>query len=219
MRATTVAIILCTTLGVGPGLLASAGCKVRDPPPIDQEWSDLFERDTIGGNYYKTGGGHRVAKGALSTKGSYNKPLWLRKKLPRDVQIDVTAWSNSPAGDIKLEVFGDGRSYDPDRGGYTSTGYVVIFGGWNNSKSMIARGDEHGKELVERTLPRVVVGQKYQWRIVRKGKKLTWYVDDLTTPFLEYDDPRPFEGPGHEYLGFNNWESDSWFDDLRITAL
>ncbi len=55
MRATTVAIILCTTLGVGPGLLASAGCKVRDPPPIDQEWSDLFERDTIGGNYYKTG--------------------------------------------------------------------------------------------------------------------------------------------------------------------
>ena len=51
--------------------------------------------------------------------------------------------SKSPAGDIKLELFGDGESFDPDKGSYTSTGYVLIFGGWSNSLSVICRQDEH----------------------------------------------------------------------------
>ena len=28
--------------------LATAGCKVKDPPPITEAWSDLYERDGIG---------------------------------------------------------------------------------------------------------------------------------------------------------------------------
>jgi hypothetical protein len=196
------------------------GCKVKDPPPVKETWTDGFgDRSSIGGNYYKTGGGYQIVNGALSAKGGRNHPMWLRKKLPRDVQVDVTAWSNSPDGDIKVEIFGDGRSFDPDGGGYTSSGYVVIFGGWKNSKSMIAKGNEHGTELVERTQPRVVPKQKYKLRIVRKGKKLTWYVDDMDKPFLEYDDARPYAGAGHEYFAFNNWESDVWFDDLTVTPL
>jgi hypothetical protein len=196
-----------------------AGCKVKDPPPITGVWTDDFTRDEIGGNYYKTGGGYAV-DGALSTKGSHNHPLWLRKKLPpKDIQIDVTAWSNSPDGDIKVELLGDGRSFDPDGGAYTSTGYVFIFGGWGNSKSMIARGNEHGAEIVQRVLPKVIAGKHYHWRIVKKDKTLTWYIDDMTQPFLTYTDQRLLSGAGHEYLGFNNWESDSWFDDLTVTPL
>jgi hypothetical protein len=196
------------------------GCKVKDPPPVKEKWTDTFgDRSSIGGNYYKTGGGYQIENGALSAKGGRNHPMWLRKKLPRDVQIDLVAWSNSPDGDIKVEIFGDGRSFDPDGGGYTSSGYVLIFGGWKNSKSMIAKGNEHGTELVERTQPRVVPRQKYQFRIVRKAKKLTWYIDDMANPFLEYDDPRPYAGAGHEYFAFNNWESDVWFDDLTVTPL
>ena len=38
-------------------------------------------------------------------------------------------------------------------------------------------------------------------------------------PFLTYEDKSPLEGPGHEYFGFDNWESDAWFDDLVITPL
>jgi hypothetical protein len=208
------AFLLSVSLSLG-----LAGCKVKDPPPITEAWADQFERDDLGGNYFKTGGNYQLSKGALSTRGAHNKPLWLRKKLPRDVQIDVTAWSTSPDGDIKVELFGDGRSFDPDQGAYQSTGYVLVLGGWNNSKSMIAKGDEHGKELVERTEPRVEKARKYRWRITRKDRVVTWYVDDLTTPFLRYEDPRPLEGNGHEYFGFNNWESDSWFDDLQITPL
>ena len=60
-------------------------------------------------------------------------------------------------------------------------------------------------------------GGRYHWRIERIGKKLSWYVDDKI--FLEYDDNAPLEGAGHEYFGFNNWESDTWFDNLVITPL
>lgn len=195
------------------------GCKVKDPPPITEHWTDDFERTSLGGNYYKTGGGHRIVDGALSTKGSYNHPLWLRKKLPRDVVIELDAWSSSADGDIKVEIFGDGVSYDPDRGQYTSSGYVLILGGWNNTKSMIARGNEHGKDLVERRDIRVKVGHRYHWKIQRKGKRIDWWVDDMETPFLSFEDPNPLHSAGHEYFGFNNWHSDSWFDNLSITPL
>lgn len=198
---------------------ALGGCKVKDPPPVTGAWSDDFERSQIGGNYYKTGGRYKIIDGALSTRGSYNKPLWLRKKLPRDVIVEFDCWSNSPEGDIKFEIFGDGLSYDKDKGSYLATSYVLIMGGWGNSRSIIARGDEHAKKLPERRSPRVQVGQKYHWKIRRQGKRLDWWVDDMDTPFLTFEDPSPYHGKGHEYLGFNNWESDSFFDNLEITPL
>jgi hypothetical protein len=195
------------------------GCKVKDPPPVTERWTDDFERRSLGGDYYKTGGGYRIVDGVLSTQDSYNHPLWLRKKLPRDVMIELDAWSESPAGDIKVEVFGDGTSRARDKGAYTASGYVLIMGGWNNSKSMLAKRNEHGRELVERVQPKVEIGKRYRWRIVREGNTIDWYVDDMETPFLTYTDPRPLEGPGHEYFGFNNWESQVRFDNLVITPL
>jgi hypothetical protein len=208
-----------TTIAIGMALLAAAGCKVKDPPPVTATWTENFERDVIGSNYYKTGGEYHIVDGTLSAKGGYNHPLWLRKKLPRDVQIELDAWSNSPAGDIKVELFGDGVSFDPDKGGYTASGYVLVMGGWNNSKSMIAKGNEHGKDLVERTGPKVELGRHYRWKIVRRGDSIDWFVDDMATPFLHYQDTRPLEGDDHAYFGFNNWESDSYFDNVVITPL
>ena len=41
----------------------------------------------------------------------------------------------------------------------------------------------------------------------------------LDDPFLVFDDPSPLADQGHEYFGFNNWESDTWFDNLVITPL
>jgi hypothetical protein len=200
-------------------LMSLGGCKVKDPPPVTERWSDSFERNEPGSDYYQTGDGYRVSGGALNARGAYNKPLWLRKKLPRKVQIDLTAWSASSDGDIKVEIFGDGQSFDPDKGGYTSTGYVLVQGGWRNTKSILAKQNEHGQELVSRASPRVTPKQKYHWRIVRDDKAITWFVDDMETPFLRYEDPRPLTGAGHEYFGFNNWEADTWFDDLVVTPL
>lgn len=199
-------------------LLVLAACKVREPPPITEAWTCDFETG-LGDVFYATGDGYRGEQGALSAHGAHNHPLWLRKKLPRDVRIDLDAWSTEPRGDLKVEVFGDGHSFDPDGGRYTATGYEVIFGGWYNTRSILARLDEHGGDMAQRTEPRVAAGQRYHWRIERRGSAITWFVDDLTTPFLRYEDPRPLDGAGHEYFGFNNWETDTWFDNLVITPL
>lgn len=198
-------------------VLSVAACKVKDPPPVTEEWKDGFDRGDIGGDYYATGKGYHLVGGQLSAKGAHNHPLWLRKKLPHDVRIEFDCWSNETRGDIKVEMFGDGKSYDPDGGRYTATGYEVIFGGWYNAKSIIARMDEHGKDVVENTTVKVVPKQHYHWTIERVGQKLTWSIDQQ--PFLVYDDPQPLEGNAHEYFGFNNWETDTWFDNLVITPL
>jgi hypothetical protein len=199
------------------GLLLAA-CKVREQPPITAPWTWDFDAG-LGDVFYATGDGYRGARGALSAHGAHNHPLWLRKKLPRDVRIEFDAWSTEPRGDLKVEVFGDGHSFDPDGGRYTATGYELIFGGWFNSRSIIARLDEHGADMAARTEPRVVPDRRYHWRIERRGKTVTWFIDDLATPFLRYEDPRPLDGAGHEYFGFNNWETDTWFDNLVIAPL
>ena len=59
--------------------------------------------------------------------------------------------------------------------------------------------------------------QRYKWRIVRNGKTIDWFVDDMTTPFLSLTDEAPLSGKGHQHFGVNNWESDTWFDNLVIT--
>jgi hypothetical protein len=196
-----------------------AACKVKEPPPVTERWADTFDRDRIGRNYFATGPGYKVEDGALSARGAHNHPLWLRKQLPHDVAIELDCWSNEPRGDIKIELFGDGHSFDPDGGAYTASGYEVIFGGWFNAKSIIARLDEHGQDVVQRTEPKVVPERHYHWKLERRGQLLRWFVDDMQTPFLSYDDPHPLEGAGHDYFGFNNWETDTWFDQLVIVPL
>src|SRR5689334_22323728 len=39
-------------------VLGLAACKVKDPPPVTETWTDNFERNTPGRNYYKTGPGY-----------------------------------------------------------------------------------------------------------------------------------------------------------------
>lgn len=200
-------------------LLALCGCKQPDPPPIGDAWADDFSRKAIGSDYVATADVYRIKDGALNASKGYNHPLWLRKKLPADAVVELDAWSMSPEGDLKVELWGDGESAAQDRGAYTATGYVFIFGGWSNSRSEIARGDEHATNVRSRTEPKVEPGKRYHWKIVRKGGHLEWFIDDMSTPFLTYDDPKPFSGAGHEYLGFNDWESDVWFDNLSVRKL
>lgn len=210
------ALLLLAGLG-----LSAAGCHKAPAadPPLKLPFSDSFDRPELGSMWRATNpDAFRIMNGALSAHGAHNQPLWLAGALPRDAVIDLDVWSNSPDGDIKVEVFGDGHSYDPDRGGYVSTGYVLIMGGWHNALSAIARMNEHGHDRKTRSLPRVVPGKRYHWRIVRRGGLLQWFVDDMTAPFLVYDDPAPLAGPGHDHLAIGNWESDAWYDNLEITA-
>lgn len=202
-------------------VLAAAGCK-KSPepvhaPPVGKRFADDFERRALGDDWHPTSDVYHIEDGALSARGGYNHPLWLRRELPRDAVIEFDCWSRSAAGDIKVELYGDGRYFDPDKGSYTATGYVAIMGGWHNSKSILTRLEEHGHDMVERRAPRVQVGRKYHWKLVRRGGRIDWYVDDMAKPFLSYDDPEPLEGDGHRFFAVNNWESDTWFDNLVIT--
>ena len=196
-----------------------SACSKNDKPApaITDSFTDSFERDELGSDYYATSNdAYSLSNGSLRAMGGYNRPLWLRRRLPDAATIEVDAWSQSPAGDIKVEIYGDGKSYDPDKGAYMSTGYVLVMGGWNNSKSLIARLDEHGKDVATRTSPKVEIGRRYHWKIQRNGGRIDWYVDDMTVPFLTLEDPTPLTGDGHGYFSFNNWESDVGFDNLVI---
>ncbi len=197
----------------------SIGCTIKDPPPVTEPWTDDFDRSDIGKNYKPTSEVYVLTDGVLSAKGAYNHPLWLRKKLPDNVVIELDVRGESKDGDLKVEIFGDGESHARNKGAYTSSGYVLCMGGWNNTKSFIARGSEHGKDIKTRTQPKVIAGHQYHWKIVRNGGHIDWYVDDMDTPFLSYDDPAPYRGSGHEYFGFNNWQSDAYYDNLTIAPL
>lgn len=193
---------------------AGAGCRVKDEA-ITTTFSDTFERTELGAHWRDTGGGYRIVDGQLAAGGAYNHPAWLRKRLPHDVSIELDAQSRSPAGDLKIELFGDGESFDSDRGSYVSTGYMLIFGGWNNSLSVICRNNEHDEgRKASRTDRRVEPGRTYHWSITRKGGTIDWKIDGA--PFLAWTDPDPLGGSGHEYLGVNDWEADVRFDNLVI---
>ncbi len=209
----TACAVLVTTHACGP---------TRDRK-VARSFSDDFERTNLGPNYFDTIGRYRIINGWLNIEKAYNNPLWLVRRLPKDVQVDLDVKSRTKDGDIKIEIFGDGRSFAKDRGAYVATGYVLCMGGWNNTESFIARRFEHGRfgrkrqDIVLRTDVKVVPDKVYHWRIIRRGGRLEWYVDGEL--FLSYDDRDPLSGPGHDHLGFNNWQSDLWFDNLTIKAL
>jgi hypothetical protein len=182
-----------------------------------REFVDDFERGSPGAKWSDTGGGYTIAAGKLIAKEAYNHPLWLVPALPRDAEITFEVSSHSPDGDIKVEAWGDGESAATDKGAYTATGYVFIFGGWKNRLTVLARMNEHGADRLERADLKVVPGKTYRWRIVRRGSKLSWWIDDQ--PVFELDDPAPLEGRGHEHFGLNDWQAEVRFDNLRIRAL
>lgn len=192
-------------------------CTPQGDPGIGSEgYQDDFERSQLGDDWHNTGGPWQVRDGTLRVRGARNRPLWLRRTLPRDVRVEFDVKSDSPEGDIKVELFGDGSSRATSES-YTATSYVVIFGGWGNSTNLIARMDEHGSDREVGPRRPVEQGRTYHVEIVREGSTIRAEVDGEL--LAEMDDPEPLEGRGHDHFAFNNWESDLTFDNLEITPL
>jgi hypothetical protein len=196
----------CGQKGDGPAVI----------PAGELLFEDRFDRDVLGPDWSGPNGSYRIVEGKLVAEGAKNRPLWLKTKLPRNAKVEFKASASSPAIDIKAELWGDGKSV-PTTASYKATAYVVILGGWNNSRSIIARMDEHGKDRQSRKEPKATSGRPYGFTIVRQGSLFSWFVDGQ--PFLELDDSNPLEGPGHEYFAFNNWKSKVIFDDFVVYKL
>jgi hypothetical protein len=115
---------------------------------------DAFERGELGPDWAPSGPGAWVEDGVLKVRELQNHPVWLDQPLPDDVRIEFDVRATSEEGDIKFEVAGDGTSF-ATQANYVASGYVVIFGGWNNTMSAIVRRNEHGQDRATTTEPKV----------------------------------------------------------------
>ncbi len=194
-------------------ILALSACTI-ERQPHGKAFSDDFTAPSIGPAWKSTGPRYRVVDGALVIDHAYNHPLWLTSPLPRDGVVELDAWSADPIGDIKVELWGDGKSFATEAS-YTATSYVFIFGGWHNTTSAIARMNEHGADRRTRSDVKVEPDRHYHFRIERRGGHIDWQIDGK--PFLTFDDPKPLVGGDHAYLGINDWEVELHFDNIKVT--
>jgi hypothetical protein len=188
-------------------------------------FEDDFDRKTPGENYKAETKRWRMVDGQIINKHADNKGFWLLKPLPKgNVRIEFDVRSDSFEkkqqdgskkevfpGDLKCEAF----NMTPDH----QTGYVFIFGGWNNRTNRIARLEEHGDGdgawvADGPTGNPVEAGHTYRMKIVRVGKTMAWYADDKYLTHME--DPQLIEG---QHFGFNNWRSHLTFDNLAVVKL
>ncbi len=202
-------LLACDLFTEVPRTYSSAG----NATPI---FRDDFSSPTLGPAWRTTGPGAAIVDGALVLENLHNHPVWLTTPLPDDVRIEFDALALSDEGDIKVEIAGDGKSY-ARAASYKATGYVMIFGGWNNSVNALVRRDEHGNDKRSVSTPKVVANRRYHIVLTRKDGTLTWELDGQE--ILRFDDPDPLLGPGQQHFAFGGWESRVRFDNLVIASL
>jgi hypothetical protein len=196
-------------------------------PPLAAPFEDHFDRAALGSDWLATGPGWQLKDGKLCGQGVRNRGVWLLRSLPVNARIEFDAVSDSPDGDIKAELWGDGRTGATSVSYTNATSYLAIFGGWKNQFHVLARINEHDPNRLEvkvdptsaREQDRpAVAGRSYGFRIERTdGKTINWWVDGNLMHKLV--DPQPLAGPGHDHFGFNDWEVPVCFDNVRVTPL
>ena len=177
---------------------------------------DEFDGSELGPHWHPTAEGVVVEHGVVKVKELKNHPLWLDVALPDDVRIELDVWAQDDEGDVKIELAGDGTSVATSVN-YVATGYVFIFGGWNNTLNVIARKNEHGRDRATATEPTVLPGRRYHFAITRSAGELLWEVDGKE--LLSFEDPAPLRGPGHDRFALSGWEAEAHFDNVVIEAL
>jgi hypothetical protein len=212
------------TSSSGPVPAARAERAPSDEPRITEPFSDDFERSELGPEYRTSSSAWRLSQGRLCGTRAHNQPVWLARRLPVNARIEFDASSGSSDGDIKVELWGDGRSGATGTAYTNATSYLAIFGGWKNTLHVFARLDEHGRGRKQLRLdaesddPRlfpVEPERRYHFRIERRdGATIRWHVDDIEISSMT--DPEPLSGPGHEHFAFNDWETPVCFDSLEI---
>jgi hypothetical protein len=196
------------------GLALDAGPPPR-PSNLGPSWTQM-----------KTNAWH-IDSWKLCVENAHNHGVWLNRTLPVNARIEYDAFAYTDDGDLKSEVWGDGKSYATGTSYTNATSYLVILGGWHNTLQVLARLNEHGTDRKEIPIvketddPRqraVQRGQLYQFKIERTdGRTLRWSVNGVE--YLTWNDPQPLAGQGHDHFGFNEWEAKVCFDNVKVTPL
>jgi Domain of unknown function (DUF6250) len=200
-----------------PALAATASAPAR---PLDETG--------IGPDWKQTSlGAWRIENGKLCGKSARNQGIWLARTLPINARIEFDAIAQTPDGDVKAELWGDGVSAATTVSYTNATSYLTILGGWKNTFHVLARVNEHGADRKQIKIdhesddPRaqmVSSNQPYRFKVERSdGHTVRWSVNG--TQYLAYDDAEPLAGIGHDHFGFNNWEVKVCFDNVRVTPL
>jgi hypothetical protein len=214
----------------GEGLLAGAlGCSLvgactEEPRTYSTRgndgteiFRDEFDGSELGPHWHATAAeGVVVEHGVVKVKELKNHPLWLDVALPDDVRIELDVWAQDEEGDVKIELAGDGKSVATSVN-YIASGYVLVFGGWNNTLHVIARKNEHGRDRATATEPTVTPGRRYHFVITRSGGDILWEVDGKE--LLSFEDPTPLRGAGHDRFALSAWDAETHFDNVVIEAL
>lgn len=169
----------------------------------------------------------RIENGKLCGQNAHNHPVWLNRTLPVNARIEFDAIAYTSDGDLKAEVWGDGKSAAKGTSYNDATSYLTILGAWKNKLHVLARLDEHKgdrkviqvDETADDERQRAVMkGQTYHFKIERTdGKTIRWFVDDVE--YFSWTDPTPLVGEGHDHFGFNEWEAKVCFDNVKVTPL
>jgi hypothetical protein len=193
---------------------AGLGCREK-PESIVSDFSDSFDREELGSDWRDSGGHYAIVNGEVAARNVRHHPLWLRKKLQHDLSLEFDVRTTSSEGDIRVVIFGDGKSANPDSVACQSTGYELVLGGGKNKRSELCRGDEQGggHRRVRTDWP-ITPGMVYHFYITRRGGLLSWYIGGHD--MMAWDDPNPLAGAGHDYFGFDGGESEVFFDNLVI---
>lgn len=198
---------------------------LSESPPIAAVFRDEFERDELGPDYLALSDAWGLSDGWLCVEGAMNRGVWLSRRLPANVRVEFDAMALSPEGDIKVELFGDGLSGATGATYDNATGYIAIFGGWNNTFHVLAKHNEHvdRQEIVIGSVDDplavpVQPGRRYHFKFERRhGNMLLWSVDG--TLYFTKVEKQPLTGAGHEHFGFNDWTAPVCFDNLEIEPL
>lgn len=198
-----------------PGAAPTASIAIAPPDDLGPNWRQA-----------QTNVWH-IENGRLCGKNAHNHGVWLQRVLPVNARIEFDAISDSPEGDLKAEVWGDGQSGATSVSYTNATSYLVIYGGWKNTFHVLARINEHGTDRKEIGVKpstdefrerAVSQGQVYRFKIERSdGKTVRWWVNDVD--MLSYEDPEPLVGATHDHFGFNNWQVRVCFDNVKVTPL
>jgi hypothetical protein len=198
-----------------------------EDPPLSAPFGDKFDRATLGADWLTTAPVWRIEGGKLCVDHAKNHGAWLKRRLPLNARIEFDAVTYSTDGDLKAELWGDGRSAADQVSYVDATSYLTIFGGWHNSFHVLARINEHAPDRPQVALEedsndvrarKVQPNRTYHFKVVREdGRTIRWSVDDVE--ILSFTDPAPLSGPGHDHFGFNDWDVRACFDNLTVTPL